>query len=150
MSHIAHLTRRAVAAGLLAGLMPGVGLGQEQGKQAGMKISLAFGPHMFGATLSDTSASRELLAMLPLDLTIEDYSTNEKIAYLPHRLADEGREAFGGEAPGDVCYYAPWGNLVLYHAPYRYSRGLVRLGRLDAGVTPLLTRGTFPLRIRKG
>ncbi len=38
--------------------------------------------------------------MLPLDLTIEDYSTNEKIAYLPHRLADEGREAFSGEAPG--------------------------------------------------
>ena len=53
------------------------------------------------------------------------------------------------EAPGDLCYYAPWGNLALFHGPYRWSRGLYRLGRLDAGPEPLLTRGKFPLRIER-
>jgi len=41
----------------------------------------------------------------------------------------------------------PWGNLAFFHPGYRYSPGLIRLGRVDAGVEPLLTRGTFPLRL---
>ncbi|RVG13858.1 hypothetical protein CN234_06035 [Sinorhizobium meliloti] len=49
----------------------------------------------------------------------------------------------------DLCYYAPWGNLAFFYAGYRYSAGLIRLGRLDGGVEPLLTRGKFPLRIER-
>ncbi|MFE0752504.1 cyclophilin-like fold protein [Inquilinus sp. NPDC058860] len=47
----------------------------------------------------------------------------------------------------DLCHYAPWGNLAFFYAGYRYSRGLIRLGRLDGGIEPLLTRGKFPLRV---
>ncbi|WFU10318.1 cyclophilin-like fold protein [Rhizobium sp. CB3090] len=89
------------------------------------------------------------MSMLPLDLMIEDYSMNEKMAYLPRKLAVQGTEAFADESVGDLCYYAPWGNLVFFHAGYRYSRGLVRLGRLDGGAAPLLTRGKFPLRAQQ-
>jgi hypothetical protein len=85
--------------------------------------------------------------MLPLDLDIEDYSTNEKIAYLPQKLTVEGSGPFANERPGDLCYYAPWGNLAFFHASYRYSSGLIRLGRLDGGPTPLLVKGKFPLRV---
>jgi hypothetical protein len=42
--------------------------------------------------------------MLPLDLTIEDYSTNEKIAHLPRKLTEEGSGPFGNERPYDLCY----------------------------------------------
>lgn len=85
--------------------------------------------------------------MLPLDLKISDYATNEKIAYLPRKLTEDGSGRFGNEAIGDLCYYAPRGNLALFHGSYRWSRGLIRLGCLDQEAEPLLVRGEYPLRV---
>ena len=112
-----------------------------------MRLRLTFADQAFTATLEDNPSARDLLPMMPLDLTIDDYSTNEKIAYLPRKLTEEGSGRFANEAVGDLCYYAPWGNLALFHGPYRWSRGLIRLGRLDQGPAPLLVRGEYPLRI---
>ena len=114
-----------------------------------MKVEFAFSDHIFTASIAENPSARDFASMLPLDLMIEDYSTNEKIAYLPRKLTEEGSGPFTNEAPGDLCYYAPWGNLVFYYAGYRFSRGLIRLGRLDNGVAPLLSRGKFPLRITR-
>jgi hypothetical protein len=110
-----------------------------------MQIRFRFHTHDFTATLEGNPSARDLMSMLPLSLMIEDYSTNEKIAYLPRKLTERGATPFGAEAVGDLAYYAPWGNLVFYHGHYRYSSGLIRLGRLDGAYTPLLTRGKFPL-----
>ena len=112
-----------------------------------MRLRFTFADQDFTATLEDNPSARDLFSMLPLDLTVSDYSTNEKIAYLPRKLAEEGSGRFGNEAVGDLCYYAPWGNLALFYAPYRWSRGLIRLGRLDEGAKPLLVRGEYPLRV---
>ena len=112
-----------------------------------MKIECAFSNHVFAASLYDNPSACDLASMLPLDLTIEDYSNNEKISYLPRKLTEEGSGPFTNEAQGDLCYYAPWGNLAFFHAGYRYSDGLIRLGRLDDGAKPLVTKGRFPLRI---
>lgn len=111
------------------------------------RIECAFDKHRFTASLYDNPSARDLLSMLPLELTIEDYSINEKIARLPRKLTEQGAGSSGNEAPGDLCYYAPWGNLAFFHAGYSYSRGLIRLGRLDSGIEALLTRGKFHLRI---
>lgn len=105
-----------------------------------MRIRIAFADQDFTATLKGNPSARDLLSLLPLDLTITEYSTNEKIAHLPHRLTEEGSGPFGDEAPGDLRYYAPWANLALFHGSYRWSRGLIRLGRLDGGPAPLLLR----------
>lgn len=110
-----------------------------------MQIRFRFHTHDFTATLEGNPSARDLLSMLPLSMTIEDYYTNEKIAYLPRKLTERGAAPFQGEAVGDLCYYAPWGNLVFYYDRYRYSPGLIRLGRLDGGIGPLQTRGKFPL-----
>lgn len=112
-----------------------------------MKFKMTFSDHVMAATLDGSPASQELFGLLPLDLKIEDYSTNEKIAYLPRKLTKHQDVPFGDGRPGDIAYYAPWGNLVFFHADYRYSPGLIRLGRFDVGFEPLLTRGEFPLRI---
>lgn len=114
-----------------------------------MKIECAFSDHVFTVTLHDNPSARDLASMLPLDLTIEDYSNNEKIAQLPRKLTEEGSGPFTSEAAGDLCYYAPWGNLAFFYAAYRFSSGLIRLGRLDSGFAPLLTGGKFPLRISR-
>ena len=112
-----------------------------------MQIECAFDRHAFTATVEGNPTARDLLAMLPTELIIEDYSTNEKIAYLPRKLIERGATPFGAEQPGDLCYYAPWGNLVFYYGPYRDAQGLIRLGRLDGGTKPLMTRGKFALRL---
>ncbi len=114
-----------------------------------MRIQIEFNGQSMTATLYDNPSARDFASMLPLDLTIEDYSTNEKIAYLPRKLTEEGSGPFGNEAPGDLCYYAPWGNLAFFYASYRYSSGLIRLGRIDGNFAPLLTRGKFDLRIER-
>lgn len=114
-----------------------------------MRIHCSFGDQTFAATLLENAFAREFAAMLPLDLVIEDYSTNEKIAYLPRKLTEEGSVPFANEAAGDLCYYAPWGNLAFFHGGYKYSSGLIRLGRLDDDPQPLLKRGKFSLRIER-
>lgn len=113
-----------------------------------MRLRLIFADQDFTATLEDNPSARDLMSMLPLDLMISDYSTNEKIAYLPRKLAGDGSTGFGNEAAGDLCTFAPWGNLAMFHGPYRWSRGLIRLGRLDNGPAPLLVRGEYQLRIK--
>ena len=112
-----------------------------------VQIECAFHSHVFTATLEGNPSDRDLLPMLPVDLNIEDYANNEKIATLPRKLTDRGAASFGSEAVGDLCYYAPWGNLVFFYDHYRYTPGLVRLGRLDDGTKPLMTRGKFMLRL---
>jgi hypothetical protein len=149
------LHRRTALVGSLATIMfPPMAFGQQGSDPAdqeptNMKVRFLFDRHAITATLYDNPSARDFASMLPLDLKIEDYSTNEKIAYLPRKLAEEGSGPFSNEQPGDVGYYAPMGNVVLYHGAYRYSSGLFRLGRIEGGIEPLLTRGTFPLRIER-
>lgn len=112
-----------------------------------MKFKMTFSDHEMIASLEKSPVSRELFGLLPLDLKIEDYSTNEKIAYLPRKLTKHQDVPFDDGRPGDIAYYAPWGNLVFFHADYRYSQGLIRLGRFDVGFEPLFNLGEFPLRI---
>lgn len=86
--------------------------------------------------------------MLPLDLTIKSYAHNEKIAYLPRKLTEEGSGAFDDERPYDLCYFTAWGNLAMFYGDYEHS-GLIRLGRFDEGYEALHMPGEFPLRIER-
>jgi hypothetical protein len=143
------ITRRALLTGLLvAPLLPSAGSGQENPEEhQSMRIRIAFGSEDFTVTLEDNASAREFAGMLPLDLTISDFAHNEKIAHLPRKLTELTRGPFPNARPGDLCYYVPWGNLAFFRGSYDSTRDLVRLGRLDGGVRPLLTRGEFSLRI---
>jgi hypothetical protein len=146
-------SRRTVLGSMIAtAVFPPLARGQQGNDPASqeptkVKIRMMFNGQAMTATLYDNASARDFASMLPLDLDIEDYSTNEKITYLPRKLTQAGSGAFGNERPGDLCYFAPWGNLALFHSFYRYSSGLIRLGRFDDGIEPLLMRGEFPLRI---
>jgi hypothetical protein len=145
---ISRRTLLAVTAGFAAPayVRAQTGATQAQDEKA-MRLKFTFAAQDFTATLEDNSSARDLVTMLPLDLKISDYSSNEKIAYLPRKLTEDGSGHFGNEAVGDLCYYAPWGNLAMFYGPYHWSRGLIRLGRLDQGAKPLSVRGDHPLRV---
>ena len=87
-------------------------------------------------TLYETPAADALYEMLPLKLTFEDYNGVEKIAYLPEgqQLPTEGEPDGYDPSAGDLCLYAPWGNLSLFYQDFGYSGGLVSLGRLETGI----------------
>ncbi|UFS65318.1 MFS transporter [Paracoccus denitrificans] len=137
----------ALATAALPGLARAQGNDPASQEPTDMRINVMFGGMTMAVMLYDNPSARDLYSMLPLDETIQDYSNNEKIVYLPRRLTQDGSGRFGNERPGDLAYYAPWGNLVFYYAGYRYSNGLIRLGRMEEGFEPLLTRGEFPVRI---
>ena len=72
--------------------------------------------------------------MLPLELTFEDFNGIEKIAYMDHELPTEGEpDEFDPDA-GDLCLYAPWGNLSIFYKDFRNSNGLISLGYIDSGM----------------
>jgi hypothetical protein len=101
------------------------------------------------ATLDVSPSASDFLSLLPLDLTLEDYAATEKIAYLPRKLTTSGAPEVTRPQAGDLAYYAPWGNLALFHRGAAPARGLIRLGRLDGDLAPLRRPGPMRLRIER-
>jgi hypothetical protein len=118
-----------------------------QVKVKAMKIRLTMEEKVLTATLRDNETARDFVSLLPLTLTLEDYAATEKISDLPRRLSTKGAPAGTAAAAGDITYYAPWGNLALFHRDFRHSNGLVTLGRLDGGVEALREPGPLKVRI---
>ena len=105
--------------------------------QTALRIRLTVGENAYEATLEDNSATRDLLARLPLTITFEDYNATEKIAYLPTELDTSDAPAGCDPDVGTLAYYAPWGNLSLFYKDFRQSNGLVPLGQLESGIEQL-------------
>jgi hypothetical protein len=128
--------------------VPGQSQSDQQQEPFDVKIRLTFGDQTMTATLYDNPSARDFGSLLPLDLVIKDFGSNEKIAHLPRKLTLEGHGPFSDERPYDLCYYMPWGNLAMFYADYKHP-GLVRLGRFDDGFEALHLPGKFPLRIER-
>jgi hypothetical protein len=122
---------------------------QEASSQQGqaMKLRLTLNGAPLAATLYDNAASRDLLKLLPLELTLQDYASAEKIAYLPRKLDTVAAPAGFDPTPGDITYYAPWGNLAIFYRDQPFASGLVSLGRIESGLDALKIGGTLKLTI---
>ncbi len=115
-----------------------------------VKIKLLIGGKTLEATMEDHAATRDFLALLPLELTLRDYNATEKISDLPARLSTEGTPAGVDPDVGDIAYYAPWGNLAIFYRDFGFSKGLVRLGHIASGIEMLAQqRGELAVRIER-
>ena len=85
-------------------------------------------------TLYDTPTADALYEALPMELTFTDFNGTEKIAYPPETLPAEGEPDGCDPGTGDLCLYAPWGNLSVFYKDYRYSQSLIKLGHVEAGL----------------
>jgi len=113
-----------------------------------MKINLKLHDRTLTATLYDTPTARDFASMLPLTLNLEDYSKTEKISDLPKKLTKDGAPAGADPSVGDLAYYAPWGNLAVFYKDFRYSDGLILLGKLDGGAEALGVPGSLQVTIQ--
>ena len=96
-----------------------------------MKIQITIGDQSFEATLTDSAAARDLVAQLPVTVDMVDHGGVEKTGPLPSPLSLEGQPEGADPDVGDVGYYAPGNDLVLYYGDQSYFPGIVVLGRLD-------------------
>jgi hypothetical protein len=96
-----------------------------------MKISITIGDQRFSATLSDSATGRDLIAQLPLTIDMTDHGSVEKTGPLPVPLSTAGQPDGADPDIGDVGYYAPGNDLVLYYGDQSYYPGIVVIGRLD-------------------
>lgn len=71
--------------------------------------------------LEENSASRSLLAQLPMTLTFEDYNATEKIAYPEEALDTSDAPDRCDPEIGTLAYYAPWGNLCIFYRDFQES-----------------------------
>jgi hypothetical protein len=115
----------------------------------GMRIRILVGGTALAATLENNTTSRDFAARLPLELALKDYHGTEKIADLTPRLSTEGAPEGVDPDIGDITYFAPWGNLALFYRDFGYSRGLVRLGRIEGSVEILEGDGPLTARIER-
>lgn len=95
-----------------------------------MRIQITIDDQHFQATLDDSAATRDLGAQLPLTVEMSDHGAVEKTGPLPTPLSLDGQPAGADPDVGDVGYYAPGNNLVLYYGDQSYYDGIVVLGRM--------------------
>ncbi len=82
--------------------------------------------------LNNSPAARDLYAQLPLSISVENYSNNEKIFYPPKKLNTNDTPQADAQA-GTLAYYAPWGDVVMFYGSYGSAAGLYELGQAISG-----------------
>ena len=111
---------------------------RDAGASNGTPVRITFGDTALTARLDDNATARDLAAQLPLTLTFRDHNAVEKTAPLPRDLSLEGAPEGHDPAAGDIGYWAPDGDLVLYYdddAPF--FNGIVRIGEFDGDLDAL-------------
>lgn len=85
--------------------------------------------------MRNSPTCQALLDQLPLTLDFEDLNGVEKVGHLEDELAQD--EAPEGDDPvvGDLGYYAPEGNVVLYYGDVGYWDGIVRIGTIHGDLS---------------
>jgi hypothetical protein len=81
----------------------------------------------------DNPTVRDFLALLPVEVGVEEFSGREKIASLSRALTTEGSPGSDPE-DGDLIYFAPWGNLGFYYNAdgIGYSDATIHIGSYAA------------------
>jgi len=100
--------------------------------QAVMKISVTANGNTTVFELNNSPAARDLYAQLPLSISVENYSNNEKIFYPPKKLNTTDTPQADAQA-GTLAYYAPWGDVVMFYGSFGSAAGLYEMGHAVSG-----------------
>jgi hypothetical protein len=100
--------------------------------QMAIKISVKANGNTTVFELNNSPAARDLYAQLPLSITVENYSNNEKIFYPPKKLNTTDTPQADAQA-GTLAYYAPWGDVVMFYGRFGSAAGLFELGYAISG-----------------
>ena len=129
-----HTLEHAAKIGLGSRTYQLVSIDQGESSTVERQIKLTVNGQECIATLYDNPSADDLYNALPLELTFEDYNQTEKISHPPKTLTTEGMPDTFDPDVGDLCLYAPWGNLCIFYRDFRNSTSLIPLGHFDSGM----------------
>lgn len=101
----------------------------------GTPIRIVIGDESLEATVWDTPTGQDLLSRLPLTLDFEDLSNREKVGHIDPDLNMNGMPEGDDPITGDLGYYAPWGNVVLYYDDVARYEGIARIGTIHGDLS---------------
>ncbi len=138
-----------LGAGLAALVSGTIAAAAEQPSAQGARIQFVIAGEVLSATLVDNSASRDFLTRLPLEVELTDYANIEKIFYPKPKLSTADVPDGMAADAGDITYYAPWGDVAIFHRSSEYASGLVPLGRFEdpRAIAVLSQKGPIAARI---
>jgi hypothetical protein len=119
---------------------PSTGRSEAVEEKSSMKVQIAIGDQRFRATLGESAATRDLVAQLPVTIEMIDHGGVEKAGPLPAPLSLNSQPEGAEPDIGDVGYYAPGNDFVLYYGDQSYFPGIVVLGRLDGDSAERIAR----------
>lgn len=102
----------------------------EESKPMKIKVSDAENAIIF--QMNDTPSAKSLYGMLPMDVPVENYGSNEKIFYPAQQIDTAGGIEGSGQA-GGLALFSPWGNVVMYYGRFGSYPGLYLLGEAVEG-----------------
>jgi len=117
--------------------------------QMAIKISVKANGNTTVFKLNNSPAARDLYAQLPLSITVENYSDNEKIFYPPMKLNTTDTPLADGGRAGTLAYYAPWGDVVMFYRGFSSAPGLYELGHVTSG-SEYIPEMSGSIQIEKG
>lgn len=82
--------------------------------------------------LVPSAATKDLVAQLPLQTTLKNYGSDEKIFYPPRPLGTHGVPLAQAKV-GTLAYYAPWGDVALFYRDFGSASGLYHLDQVVSG-----------------
>ena len=109
-----------------------------------MKINIKIAGKTLTATLTDNETTRDFLALLPLNLPMDDLFGREKFGNLPKALSQKGPRSHSYEA-GDIAYWSPAHDVAIYYRQDRQSipsPGIIPIGKIDAGTEAFNVAGS--------
>ncbi len=94
-------------------------------KEDRMKIQITIGEQRFDATLTESAAARDLVAQLPVTIDMVDQGQVEKTGRPRSPLSLAAQPDGADPDVGDLGYYAPGNDLVLYYGDPSSFPGIV-------------------------
>jgi len=129
---------------------PSASVSSSAPQEAGTAIRITIDGHTLTATVWDNPAGRDLVERLPVTLTFEDLNGVEKIAPLDDPLTMDQMPEGDDPEIGDLGYYAPWSNIVLYYGDVSYWNGIARIGRIHGDLSPISEQtGSFTATLER-
>lgn len=95
------------------------------------EVVVSAGAESFIIKLYDNPTSNSFLEQMPIRTGLKDYAGLEKIFYPDKRLSQEDAPSGATPVKGDIMYYAPWGDVVIFYKNSSRAPGLIPMGRIE-------------------
>jgi hypothetical protein len=101
------------------------------------------------AALIDSKTTKDFIALLPLNLTMNDLFGREKYASLPKAISTAGKQVNTYEI-ADLAYWSPSKDVAIFYKNDGQSipsPGIIVLGKIESGIEAFNVPGAVKVKI---